>query len=165
MPPQLIVDPATIATDRVLFDLDAIRRHNPQRFEMEQLTAVVDLDTAKGLIVGYLDVGTDEFWIRGHLPDYPLMPGVLVCEAAAQLCGFYCHRAGLVGDGFLGFGGMEEVRFRSPIRPGDRLVIVGKAEKIRPRQQVFQVQGFVGTNMVFHGKVIGVPIPRSDPNP
>ncbi len=158
MPPTPIVDPATIPSDRVLYNLDAIRLRNPQRFEMEQITAIVDIDTTEGVVVGYKDVGADEFWARGHLPDYPLMPGVLMCEAAAQLCSFYCQQAGLVREGFLGFGGLEEVRFRNPVHPGDRLVIVGKAEKIRPRHLLFQVQGFVENTMVFQARIIGVPI-------
>ncbi|HEU5116941.1 MAG TPA: beta-hydroxyacyl-ACP dehydratase, partial [Isosphaeraceae bacterium] len=97
-------------------------------------------------------------WIRGHMPGYPLMPGVLMCEAAAQLCAFYCYIIKMVEDGFLGFGGMEDVRFRGRVKPGDRLLIVGKAERIKRRQTIFDVQGFVGTNMVFHGKIIGVPL-------
>src|SRR3954454_24586083 len=124
MPPVPLVDPTTIDTSRVLVDREGIRRANPQRFEMEQLTAIVALVPEKHLIIGYKDVEADEFWVRGHLPDYPLMPGVLICEAAAQLSSFYCHTIKLVENGFLGFGGMEDVRFRGQVRPGDRLVMV-----------------------------------------
>ena len=46
----------------------------------------------------------------------------------------------------MGFGGMENVRFRSPVHPGDRLVLVGKAVKLHPRQTIFNVQGFVGSH-------------------
>ena len=91
MPPVALVDPATIDTSRVLVDREGIRRGNPQRFEMEQLTAIVAIDPEKHLIIGYKDVEPDEFWVRGHMPDYPLMPGVLMCEAAAQLSSYYCH--------------------------------------------------------------------------
>ena len=63
-----------------------------------------------------------EFWVRGHMPDFALMPGVVLCECAAQLGGFYARKYKVLGGGdFLGFGGMEEVRFRSPVFPGDRL--------------------------------------------
>src|SRR3954452_12325032 len=80
MPPVALVDPATIDTSRVLVDREGIRRGNSQRYEMEQLTAVVAIDTEQHLIIGYKDITPDEFWVRGHMPDYPLMPGVLVCE-------------------------------------------------------------------------------------
>ena len=60
---------------------------------MEQLTAIVHVDPEKHLVAGYKDVGNDEFWVRGHMPGYPLMPGVLMCEAAAQLCSYYTATA------------------------------------------------------------------------
>src|SRR3982751_1741668 len=103
MPPVALVDPATIDASRVLFDLEGIRQANPQRFEMEQLSAIVLLDPEQHLIAGYKDVRPDEFWVRGHMPGYALMPGVIMCEAAAQLASFYCHEIKLVRDGFLGF--------------------------------------------------------------
>lgn len=159
MPPVAWVDPATIDTSKVLYDLEDIRRCNPQRFEMEQLTAVVHLDTEAGLIIGYKDVGTEEFWVRGHIPGFPLLPGVLMCETAAQLCSFYCHVIKLVERGFMGFGGLEDVRFRGQVRPGDRLVMLGKAVRLHRRQSTFDTQGFVDGSLVFHARIIGVTIP------
>jgi 3-hydroxyacyl-[acyl-carrier-protein] dehydratase len=156
MPPINLIDTATLDTSRTIFDLEAIREVNPQRFEMEHLTGVVQVDYDNHQIVGYKDVRRDEFWVRGHMPEYPLMPGVLICEAAAQLCSFYCHLIRLADEGFLGFGGMEEVRFRGQVRPGDRLIVAAKAERLNRRKSIFETQGFVGNNMVFHGKIIGV---------
>jgi 3-hydroxyacyl-[acyl-carrier-protein] dehydratase len=158
MPPVALIDPATFDTSRILADQEAIRRGNPQRFEMEQLTAIVELDLERNRIVGYKDVRDDEFWVRGHMPDYPLLPGVLMCEAAAQLCSYFCHVIRLVEDGFIGFGGMEDVRFRGQVRPGDRLLMVAQAQRVHRRQTIFETQGFVETNMVYHGKIIGVPL-------
>ncbi|WP_435018964.1 3-hydroxyacyl-ACP dehydratase FabZ family protein [Tundrisphaera sp. TA3] len=158
MPPVALVDPATIDTSRILADREAIRQGNPQRFEMEQLTAIVLVDIPEKLVIGYKDVEPDEFWVRGHMPDYPLMPGVLICEAAAQLSSYFCHRIKLAEGSFIGFGGMEDVRFRGQVKPGDRLVLVSKAIRVHRRQTVFETQGFVGTNMVYHGKIIGVPL-------
>jgi len=163
MPPVPLVDPTTIDTSRVLVDREGIRRTNPQRFEMEQLTAIVALVPEKHLVIGYKDVDPDEFWVRGHLPDFPLMPGVLICEAAAQLSSyFFCQVIKLPGSTFLGFGGMEDVRFRGPVRPGDRLVLVSRAARIHRRQTIFETQGFVKTNdemsMVYHGRIIVVPL-------
>lgn len=159
MPPVALIDPATIDTSKILVDQEGIRKGNPQRFEMEQLTAIVMVDTKAHLIIGFKDIEPDEFWVRGHVPGYPLMPGVLMCEAAAQLASYYCHVIQIVKDGFLGFGGMEDVRFRGQVKPGDRLLLVSKAQKVNRRQTVFESQGFVGGNMVFHGQIIGVPLP------
>ena len=158
MPPVALVDPASIDTSRVLVDQEGIRQSNPQRFEMEHLNAIISVDPKEHLIIGYKDVRADEFWVRGHMPGYPLLPGVLMCETAAQLSSFYCHTMHLVEEGFLGFGGMEDVRFRGQVRPGDRLVMVAKAIRVNRRQTVFETQGFVETNMVYHGRIIGVPL-------
>jgi 3-hydroxyacyl-[acyl-carrier-protein] dehydratase len=95
------------------------------------------------------------------MPGYPLMPGVLMCEAAAQLCSYFVLSQHEV-EGFLGFGGMEDIRFRSPVRPGDRLVLVAKETRFNRRQVIFNVQGFVHDRMVFHGDIIGVPMKRGE---
>jgi 3-hydroxyacyl-[acyl-carrier-protein] dehydratase len=158
MPPELHLEPSELDLGRVVADEEAIRRVNPQRFEMQQLTAIVLLDPQRQLVAGYKDVRPDEFWVRGHMPDYPLMPGVLMCEAAAQLCSYYTMTQGLIQGDFIGFGGLENVRFRSPVRPGDRLVLVGKGVRFHRRQTLFNVQGFVGDTMVFHADVLGVPL-------
>jgi 3-hydroxyacyl-[acyl-carrier-protein] dehydratase len=158
MPPELHVDPTQLDLNRVLAGRAEIERVNPQRLEMEQLTAIVHMNAEQNLIAGYKDVTGDEFWVRGHMPNYPLMPGVLMCEAAAQLCSYFIMTNGLMQGDFLGFGGMENVRFRDPVRPGDRLVLIGKGVKMHRRQCIFNVQGFVGATMVFHADIIGVPM-------
>jgi 3-hydroxyacyl-[acyl-carrier-protein] dehydratase len=165
MPPELHLDPSAVDWERVVADAEAIRRVNPQRFEMEQLTAIVLLDKERHLIAGYKDVGADEFWVRGHMPDFPLLPGVLMCEAAAQLVSYYATTENEHPDEFLGFGGMEHVRFRGMVKPGDRLQLIGKGLRVRRRQTVFNVQGFVGGGLVFHGDIIGVPLTRGAVGP
>jgi 3-hydroxyacyl-[acyl-carrier-protein] dehydratase len=162
MPPELHFDPTQLDLGRVVADQDAIRRIIPQRFEMEQLTAIVYLDPQQNLIVGYKDVRPEEFWVRGHMPDYPLLPGVLMCEAAAQLCTYYIVTQGLLQGDFVGFGGLENVRFRSPVRPGDRLVLIAKGMRMHRRQTIFNVQGFVGKTMAFHADILGVPLTRKE---
>ena len=165
MPPPLIIDPTTLDLSCIVADREAIRQVNPQRYEMEQLTAIVLVDREQQIVAGYKDVGADEFWVRGHLPDYPLLPGVLICEAAAQLCSYYIVTTGLLQGDFSGFGGLENVRFRSPVRPGDRLLLISKGTRMHRRQTIFNVQGFVGTTMVFHGDILGVPLHLQEDEP
>jgi 3-hydroxyacyl-[acyl-carrier-protein] dehydratase len=81
-----------------------------------------------------------------------------MCEAAAQLCSYYVATHALMEGEFLGFGGLENVRFRSRVHPGDRLVLIAKSTRLHRRQTIFNVQGFVGSTMVFHADVIGVPL-------
>jgi 3-hydroxyacyl-[acyl-carrier-protein] dehydratase len=162
MPPEALFDIRSVDLTRVVADQEAIRRTNPQRFEMEMLTAIVHVDRENHVVVGYKDTSPDDFWVRGHMPDFPLMPGVLICEAAAQLCGWYCRSLMTEGD-FIAFGGMDEVRFRGPVYPGDRLVLAARLVKFHRRQILSQTQGFVNQAMVFQGNIIGVPFSRPQP--
>lgn len=157
---NLILDPSEYDLNHVVADIEEIRKYNPQRFEMEQLTAVVFDDVARGICVGYKDLAPDEFWTRGHMPGMPLMPGVIMCEAAAQLCSFYSQRHNLLGAEMVGFGGLDDVRFRGVVVPGDRLVVVALLTAIRPGQMIrCSFQCLVGDNLVCEGKIKGIPLP------
>lgn len=139
--------------------IDDIRAVNPHRFEFEMLSAIALLDPAKKLIVGYKDLTDHEFWARGHMPGFPLMPGVLMCEAAAQLCCYYTVTQKVSDPGVLmGLGGLEDTKFHRPVRPGDRLVLVGVGLKVHRRLTRFRTVGYVNAQRVFETTVIGVPI-------
>ena len=162
MPPPALYDLSTIDFSRPIFDIEAIRRVNPQRNQMEQLTAVVYIDTVHHGVVGYKDITEDEFWVPGHMPGFPLMPGVVMCEAAAQLAGFYASKFKLLGGDFVGLGGMDEIRFRAPVFPNCRLVLMARMKELRPnRRAKFDFQGLVKDQIVFTGNMIGVPIMRN----
>jgi len=155
------IDVTQLDYSKPIARIEDIRKVLPHRFEMELLTAVVFLDAGKKLIVGYKDLTADEFWVRGHMPGYPLMPGVLMCEAAAQLCCYFNLSQKVNDPGVLmGLGGLEDTRFHRPVRPGDRLVLVGQGLKVHRRLTRFHTLGYVGPERVFETTVIGVPIGR-----
>jgi 3-hydroxyacyl-[acyl-carrier-protein] dehydratase len=157
---EFLVDLAQVDFDKPIATIDDIRRLNPQRFEMEQLTAVVYVDETQYACVGYKDVTDHEFWVRGHMPGLPLMPGVIMLESIAQLCSFVTQRYDLLGCEMVGFGGLEEVRFRDPVLPGDRLIVMCKLDKVRRgRIIVCQFQGVVNGRIVVEGILKGIPIP------
>ena len=60
--------------------------------------------------------------------------------------------------GFIGFGGVDEVRFRATVVPGQRLVLLGKAVSIRSRMAIFDTQGWVGDKLVVEAKITGVKV-------
>ena len=157
MAPALLVDLAKLDLDRIVMPIEEIRRLIPHRYEMEQLTAVIHLDPEAGHIVAVKDVRDDEFWVRGHIPGRPLLPGVLMIEAAAQMCSVYFKKVN-EDPRFLGFGGVDAVKFRGQVVPGDRLLLLGRAVEIRSRRAVFDTQGVVGDRLVFEARITGMPI-------
>jgi 3-hydroxyacyl-[acyl-carrier-protein] dehydratase len=81
-------------------------------------------------------------------------------EAAAQLSAYYTLTQKVCEGLLLGLGGVENTRFRRSVHPGERLVLVGKGLRVRPRMTLFNVQGYVGGELAFHTDVMGVGIAR-----
>ena len=151
-----LIDPLSYDAASIIMGPERLREMNPQRHEMEQLTGVLAFMPEREMIVGVRDVRPDEWWVRGHVPGRPILPGVLMLEAAAQL-GNALLNLGYPGHkGLWGFGGMTDVKFRGMVVPGDRLILAVKALDVRRRVSRFMFQGFVREKRVVEGTVIGV---------
>jgi len=157
MPPPVILDPAQLDCSKLLAGRAEIQQILPHRHEFALLDGVVLFDLERGIAAGYHDVRADAFWVRGHLPGRPLFPGVLMIEVAAQLAS-YVHLRLFPGAGFMGFVGVDQVKFRGMVEPPCRFLIVGRAKQLRPRRMVCEVQGFVGPAMVFEGEITGMTV-------
>lgn len=160
MPPPLLFDLSQIDLEaKPVFDKEAICRVNPQQFEMQQLDGIIWYDKEKSSILGYKDVTDKEFWVRGHIPERPLMPGVIMIEAAAQLSSFFIKQV-FQEEGFIGFAGIDSAKFRSTIEPGKRLYLLGRITKYKRRKNAIHVttsvQGVVDGNLVFEASVSGM---------
>ena len=157
---EFIVDLSLLKMDQPIADIDAIRVLNPQRHEMEHLTGILYEDVETLRCAGYKDVAHDEFWCRGHMPGMPVMPGVIQLEAVAQLSSFFAQKHDLLGADMVGFGGVDETRFRDVVVPGDRLVLMIRLTKARRgRMIVADFQGVVGDKLVVDGVIRGIPLP------
>ncbi len=149
-----IVDFSEFELNKVVADLDEIYQHNPHRFELALLDGILFIDEERA--VGYKELTENEFWIRGHFPDRAVMPGVLICEAAAQLTAFFGSYHGLRGEGYMGLGGLEQIRFRTPVVPGDTLVVMLKKTRFRKGFVIFtEFQAYVGDTLCTEGVIKG----------
>ena len=157
MAPPLLFDLSEIDLKGTpVFDKDTICRTNPQQFEMQQLDGILWYDKDKACVLGYKDVTKHEFWVRGHIPGRPLMPGVIQIEAAAQLLSFFVKHV-YEEEGFVGFGGIERAKFRAAIEPGCRLYLLGHiTEARRGRKYACDVQGVVAETLAYEATRVGM---------
>lgn len=159
MPPQLLLDLNSFDLDHIEYDVEGIEQRNPQRGAMRQIDGVcwVDESPTTGLTgIGFKDCREDEFWVPGHIPGRPLLPGVLMIEAAAQMAAFMIK---LYRDepGFLGFLGCDGVKFRGQVSPGQRLYILGHETEYRHRRRfACDMQAVCEGEVVFQGKIQGM---------
>ncbi len=146
--------------NEVVIDKAGVEDAIPQRYEMSQLDGLLYVDQEAMVGVGYKDVTENEFWIRGHMPEFALMPGVIMCEAAAQVIAYLTSVYDVKDRGIVGFGGLNNVKFRGMVVPGDKLVLMAHVRKIRKNIMVIcDFQGFVDEKLVVDGEIKGVVLP------
>ena len=111
-------------------DVRDIRRIIPHRYPILLVDRIVELEPGKRA-VGLKNVTTNEWFFEGHFPDNPIMPGVLIIEALAQTGAV----AALSADEFKGklglFAGIDGVRFRRQVVPGDQLRLEVEMDRLR----------------------------------
>jgi 3-hydroxyacyl-[acyl-carrier-protein] dehydratase len=164
MPRQILYDIDSVDLDRVQFTIEDIEARNPQRDEFAQLQTIAYFDPDEEIIVSVRDLKEDEFWTRGHMPDRPIFPGVLMLESAAQLCSFYTRKV-MAMDLLYGFGGADKVRFRRMATPGDRFILLAHPQTITPRRSLFKTQGIIDGKIAFEAEILGIALPdRNEPD-
>lgn len=154
------IDLASLDLDQLIAGPAELDAHLQQTDRFRMLDGIVYEDLEEGIVVGIKNIRSDDWWAKDHVPGRPMFPGVLQIECAAQLCtyDYAAHRMPEGGDKeqFIGFGGVEKVRFRRIVQPDCQLVMVTNLTKASRRMFRYNVQGFVEGEMVFEGDIIGV---------
>ena len=157
MPPPLLIELAEVDFNRVELTKHEIYRHLPHRHEFEVLDGVCFTDFERRRVIAFADVRPDAWWVRGHVPGRPLLPGVVMLEMAAQTCAVMAKLLG--NESFIAFGGVEECKFRETVVPPARLYILGVGRDYRPRRIVSDTQGMVDGKMIFEARITGLMLP------
>ena len=128
--------------------IQEIMTYLPHRYPFLLVDRITDF--VKGeKIVGVKNVTINEPFFQGHFPGHPIMPGVLIIEAMAQVGGIYAHLAGEVeGDKVPYFVGIDQARFRKPVLPGNVLCVELTLSSLRRGIYTFAGKAYVDDKLV-----------------
>ncbi len=102
-----------------MMDMKEIQKLLPHRYPFLLVDRVIQLEPGEKAI-GIKNVTVNEEFFQGHFPGQPIMPGVLIIEAMAQVAGLLAFRSGATGKSVY-FMSIEKAKFRRPVVPGDQL--------------------------------------------
>ena len=140
-----------------MYDLDHVKKHLPHRDPFLLVDRVIEVDLGNKIHAQW-DIKPEADFFRGHFPDKPVLPGVLIIESLAQaagILGFMTMNKTPEEGSIYYFAGADRVRFRKPVVPGDQLIISCELLSIK-RQRFGQVKGeaHVDGNLVCAGELM-----------
>jgi 3-hydroxyacyl-[acyl-carrier-protein] dehydratase len=130
--------------------VEEIKEYLPQRYPFLLVDRITEIELGKS-IVGYKNVTVNEPFFVGHFPHEPIMPGVLIIEALAQVAGVlgFKSQEKKPKDGYLYyFVGADNVRLRRPVVPGDRLTLKAEIETTKKGIYKFKCTALVDDELV-----------------
>lgn len=154
-PPLLSAEAAAqLATAPPVFTTEQILEILPHRYPFLLVDRVVEYQPGQRA-VGLKNVTFNEPFFQGHFPNRPIMPGVLIVEAMAQVGGIVLTKLPDVAGRLALFAGIDGVRFRRPVLPGDQLLISADLLTIRQRRigKMF-CRAQVGGQLVTEGELM-----------
>jgi len=120
-----------------MMNIREIQNILPHRYPFLLIDRIIDIEP-KVKAVGLKNVTANEQFFQGHFPGYPIMPGVLIVEAMAQVAGILAFRSGAQGNSVY-FMSIEMAKFRKPVGPGDQLRF--EVNIIKNRSNVWKFSG------------------------
>jgi 3-hydroxyacyl-[acyl-carrier-protein] dehydratase len=110
------------SSPKQIFTVEEIQQLLPHRYPFALVDRIIEYVPGKKA-VGIKNVTFNEPYFPGHIPNRPLMPGVLMVEAMAQVGGVILMQLPDMEGKFFAFAGMDKIRFRRPVTPGDQLIM------------------------------------------
>ncbi|WP_029552455.1 3-hydroxyacyl-ACP dehydratase FabZ [Thermocrinis jamiesonii] len=126
-------------------EIDEIMQILPHRYPLLLVDKIIELELGKR-IVGLKNVSINEPYFQGHFPGFPLMPGVYILEALAQVGGILMIKSLdlEIGKYAVVFAGIDEARFKRPVYPGDQLVL--ELEAVSLKKSLSKMKGIAKVN-------------------
>lgn len=129
-----------------MMNIRDIQKILPHRYPFLLIDRILEI-TPKVKAVGLKNVTANEQFFQGHFPGYPIMPGVLIVEAMAQVAGILAFQSGAQGNSVY-FMSIEKAKFRKPVVPGDQLRFEVNVIQNRSNVWKFSGQAFVDDQVV-----------------
>jgi len=143
---------AAAAAGEPVMDIRRIMRLLPHRYPFLMVDRLVELDADRKAI-GIKNVTINEPFFQGHYPGQPIMPGVMILEALAQLSGILLSRR-LEHTGKVAvLLSMDRVKMRRPVRPGDQLILQAEAIHVRTRTGHCKCKAFIGQDVAAEAEI------------
>lgn len=138
---------------RPQMDVTAIQKILPHRYPFMLVDKIIELEEQKR-IVGIKNVTINDYFFRGHFPGRPVMPGVLIVEAMAQTAGILilCRKESAGKLAY--FMGIDNVRFRKTVVPGDQLVIEVEAVRLKSKTGMVHARSLVEGKLVAEAELM-----------
>ena len=126
-----------------MMDVTEIRKLIPHRYPFLLVDRIVELEPNRRA-VGIKNVTVNEEFFQGHFPEKPMMPGVLICETMAQVAAVLARCSEQEDDTVFVLTGLDRVKFKRPVEPGDQLRI--ELEVSRRRKHYWRLTGTVAVD-------------------
>ncbi len=143
-----------------MLDIKEIFKALPHRFPFLLVDRILEVE-GNQRIVGIKNVTINEGFFQGHFPHRPVMPGVLICEAMAQVGAIFAHtaRGGTDGEKVFMLTGLDRVKFKRPVEPGDQLRL--ELTAIRRRGSFWKMKGvaMVDGKIVAQAEISAMEVP------
>ncbi|GAW93129.1 3-hydroxyacyl-ACP dehydratase FabZ [Calderihabitans maritimus] len=136
-----------------MMDINEIRKIIPHRYPFLLVDRIVELEKGKRAI-GIKNVTINEPFFQGHFPDYPIMPGVLIIEALAQVGAVAILSMPEFAGKIALFAGIDKVRFRRQVMPGDQLRLEVEILKVRGKVGKGFGKALVGEEIAAEGELM-----------
>jgi 3-hydroxyacyl-[acyl-carrier-protein] dehydratase len=136
------------------FTVEEIQSLLPHRYPFALVDRIIDYIPGKKA-VGLKNITINEPFFPGHIPGRPIMPGVLIVESMAQVGGVVLTQLPGMKGKFFAFGGIDKVRFRRPVVPGDQLIMTVQLLSFKMnRIAKMQGEGLVNDQLVVEGEML-----------
>jgi len=131
-----------------MLDINQIMKILPHRHPFLMVDRILEIEVGKR-IVGLKNVTVNEPFFTGHFPGHPVMPGVLIIEAMAQVAGILAYQSDeSVRDKVTYFVGIDNAKFRKPVMPGDQLRFEIEATGCKRGIWIFNAKAYVDGKVV-----------------